>query len=290
MANGENINQIKEKDEVLVALARSYLSEKVADYEQQPAFIIESYTVPNGLNTLNDIYFRLLISATNRAGMNGVQNLDQIQDEQLSERLRDVFYEYYPQYVLNNYNNFEEIAEAVQAIGFINAEENRKKFCKTAFDGANFLADFPDVGHFREWCNQFDDDVRARAGLALIIKSEIREYGFALACDFLKEIGFVNFGKPDRHIVKICRDLKLAEFRNIRNDDRVLYDVFKTITRISDNCENGITPFAVDRLLWLTGSGYFFNHRNSIGNNGIIPTSTEEFINYAREQNPELFG
>ena len=39
--------------------------------------------------------------------------------------------------------------------------------------------------------------------MPLILAAEIEGIGYTLACDFLKELGFIEYGKPDVHVIEI---------------------------------------------------------------------------------------
>ncbi len=70
----------------------------------------------------------------------------------------------------------------------------------------------------------------------MLLDAEIFGYGFPLACDFLKEIGYVDYGKPDVHLKNIFCELGLVD----EGDD---YKVFKTFGngRVTDNCKYNIS-------------------------------------------------
>jgi hypothetical protein len=128
---------------------------------------------------------------------------------------------------------------------------------------------------FIDWVRVFDADDRKRVALPMLLSQEIDGFGFALACDFLKELGFLNFAKPDVHVKAIVRDLGLSA--PTAND----YAVFKAVVRIASNC--GETPYAVDKLFWLVGSGRFYDHPQ-MGKNGRIRTDRAGFIRSARRR------
>ncbi len=98
---------------------------------------------------------------------------------------------------------------------------------------------------------------------------------FPLACDFLKELGYLNYGKPDVHI----RDIFSAT--GLLSEKSSNYQVLKAITRVSENVEE--TPYNVDKLFWLIGSGYFYNH-TEIGNQGRTKRLKDSFIEYMKEK------
>jgi len=114
-------------------------------------------------------------------------------------------------------------------------------------------------------------DDRARPALPMLIALEIEGVGFPLACDFLKENGYRNFAKPDVHIKDIFTRLGLARSRND-------YEVFSSVVRVALNV--GETPYCVDKLFWLIGSGNFYDHPH-IGEDGRIGNNKEQFYEFA---------
>ncbi len=131
------------------------------------------------------------------------------------------------------------------------------------------MGQFKSGPDFLAWVKTFDDDSRKRAALPLLLSKEIDGFGFALSCDFLKELGFLNFAKPDVHVKAITKGLKLSI--ETAND----YAVFKDVVRIAAHCDK--TPYDVDKLFWLVGSGRFYLHP-SIGH---VATDRDGFIQKA---------
>jgi thermostable 8-oxoguanine DNA glycosylase len=108
-----------------------------------------------------------------------------------------------------------------------------------------------------------------------LVSQEVRGLGFALACDYLKELGYVNFAKPDVHLRDIFCRLGLC---TTEADD---YTLFKAIVRIAKHAE--VPAYRVDKLFWLIGNGNFYEH-STIGKNGKIGSHKEEFIASVLEQ------
>ena len=148
-------------------------------------------------------------------------------------------------------------------------------YCQTILSAAQFMVQFPTVDDFYQWVDFFDHDDRARAALPLLLDREIDGFGFALACDFLKELGYINFAKPDVHLRDIFVGLKLC---SEKADD---YEVFKAVVRVAKNA--GVTPYNADKLFWLVGSGYFYDDEH-IGEKGRIGSRKSDFIAYAQGQ------
>jgi hypothetical protein len=80
------------------------------------------------------------------------------------------------------------------------------------------------------------------------MSEEIFGYGFSLACDFLKELGFTNYVKPDVHLIDI--------FSGVGLSSKHVLDVFQTASQIAHDVNE--TPYAVDKAFWLIGSGKLY--------------------------------
>jgi hypothetical protein len=137
------------------------------------------------------------------------------------------------------------------------------------------MAQFSSADEFYRWVDFFDTDARARPALPMLLDHEIEGFGFALACDFLKELGYVNFAKPDVHLRDIFVGLGLCLSK--AGD----YHVFKAIIRVAKNAQ--VTPYNADKLFWLIGSGFFYDDP-SIGDQGKIGSHKAEFVSWAKER------
>jgi thermostable 8-oxoguanine DNA glycosylase len=222
--------------------------------------------------TIPELYKRLLVSAQNanmKAGViggsiGGVENLGK------------VLYDFNPANVVERFGNspeslLEEIIVKLKPRGEIRKTERSlwPQYCKTIISAAKFFQQFNEAKDFYQWANHLYDDKRSIAALPMIIKEEIDGIGYPLACDFLKEMGFTNYGKPDVHVVEIFEGIGLCK----KNSNP--YEVQKVIVSIAESV--GVSPYNVDKLFWLIGSGKFYNHPN-IGNGGMIGRNKEKFI------------
>lgn len=145
-------------------------------------------------------------------------------------------------------------------------------YCRSILSAARFITQFASADDFYQWVGLFDGDDRSRAGLPLVIQQEVYGIGFALACDFLKELGYVNYAKPDVHIWDLFTGLGLSD--GAASD----YELLRAIVRVAKHA--GQTPYAVDKLFWLIGSGTFYDDPQ-IGNNGSIGRHKDQFIAFA---------
>lgn len=102
--------------------------------------------------------------------------------------------------------------------------------------------------------------------------SRLLKNRYSWPCDFLKELEYTNFPKPDVHLREIFTALKLC------HDQANDYQLFVAIIRMANNAN--ATPYAVDKVFWLIGSGFFYTD-TTIGSNGHIDSLRKEFIESA---------
>jgi hypothetical protein len=79
--------------------------------------------------------------------------------------------------------------------------------------------------------------------------------GFPLGCDWLKEMGYGDYGKPDTHTIDILCGTGVARSRDN-------YHVLKTMVKMAR--VNDEKPAVVDRLLWFIGSGKYVDENVKI--------------------------
>ena len=118
------------------------------------------------------------------------------------------------------------------------------RWSNSVVDSATFVCEFSDI-------HEFDDYVKNSHNIEDVpftISRKIRGIGFALACDTLKELGYKEYIKPDVHLKDIFEELGLCDRDDIR--------VFNTAMDIAKSCD--ITPYQLDKTLWLTCSGNYY--------------------------------
>jgi hypothetical protein len=232
-------------------------------------------------DSLNGIYERMLESLQNRGmrskviggSIGGVHELGKVLvDFQPSEVVK--------KYADGSETLLRDIVNQLHPIGQIRGGIRSvwPQFCRGCLSGAKFLAQFSSHDDFYAWVDFFDGDERARLALPLLLSVEIQGFGFALACDFLKELGFTNFGKPDVHLRDIFSGIGLCPQGS--SD----YALFTAISRVSANVgRTEVTPYYVDKIFWLIGSGNFYDDP-LVGNHGRVATNKWEFIDSAKHQ------
>jgi hypothetical protein len=267
----------QERDKKIYSLAKEFiLGRNIPDVDET---ILAKYFQPTTPRTqgtsIAEIYLRMLESAQNanmKAGVVGGAIGGVI-------KLGPTLCDFDPVGVLKRYTTWESVFDQIKAEVKPRGKmlrTNRSiwpKYCQTILSAATFLDQFASVGDFYNWLDVFEKDYRSRAALPLLLSQEISGYGYALACDFLKEIGYVNFGKPDVHIREIFVALELCP--ESAND----YHLLKAVVRVANN--SGVTPYNADKLFWLVGSGYFYLDPH-IGNNGRTGSCKREFIRHVK--------
>lgn len=268
----------KDRDQQIYQLANEYLLKlNILGIDQA---LLEKYqTLPTKIgkpNSLNDIYRDLLIAAQT-ANMKPAVIGGAIGD---FTRLGLVLGDFDPTYVHDQYGAdwellLDTIEQELQPRGQIRRTSRSiwPSFCRTILTGASFMLQFDNADDFYQWADFFDRDDRARPALPMLLQAEIHGLGFPLACDFLKELGYLNFGKPDVHIRDIFTGLQLCPPKPSN------YDLFKALIRVAKNVAQ--TPYAVDKIFWLIGSGFFYMDTH-IGNHGRIGRQKQAFITFVQ--------
>jgi len=192
------------------------------------------------------------------------------------ETLTPILSNFDPHKILSTYGRnwnklLDEVEKRIKPKGKIRRTSRSiwPQYCRSILSGASFLVQFKSATDFFQWVDFFDSDSRARPSLPLLLSREIDGFGFALACDFLKEMGYVGFPKPDVHLRDIFRGVGLCDKPQ---DD---YTLFKSIVRLAANAK--VTPYNADKVFWLIGSGYFYADPH-IGKKGRIGSHKKEFI------------
>ena len=82
--------------------------------------------------------------------------------------------------------------------------------------------------------------------------------GFAIACNWLKELGYVNYPKPDVHMKDICQALGLI------NGKRTDIDCFEAMVKVARECN--VEPYKLDKVWWLICSGNYYRYNIRLSN------------------------
>lgn len=219
------------------------------------------------LSDMAAIYLKLLQSLSNRQGM--PKSIGDVR------RLSEVLCGFIPYDVVLQYEDnwqklFDKIMKNVKPASRMDISVPQNYwvvFCKGSIDAANFLSKFNDGKEFISSIRQFAESELFVAGLPKVLEMEITGLGFPLACDFLKEAGWPQYAKADTHTKKLLKAVGLSDGSD--------YGTFKAMLQIARYIDE--TPYRVDKVLWLIGSGKLYNK------NLKIASSREEFLDYYRQ-------
>jgi len=226
------------------------------------------YLIAPAPESLEAVYVQLLESLKNRKGMpKTIGPLDP---------LSPVLFAFSPQKTNEHYAGdwqvlFRRIREKVSTPGPMRKKRPQSYwviFCKGALDGAAWLAELGDVRAFRSYVDGLMDGGLRSLRAPKTISRKIHGFGLALACDFLKESGWSQYAKPDVHTTSILNELGLCD----GSDEatlKVIIDLAEVI---------GQTPFAVDKALWLVGSGWLYDHDEK------FKTDRREFVQLVNQR------
>jgi hypothetical protein len=223
-------------DYLVSKVGQSTLEEKLNHYRYHKA------------ETMGDLFWYLINSLTNKVGMRAT-----IGDVDV---LGDYLFNFDPYQCHEHYQDnweklFKEIQDNYKPPGPMKIKNKNSYwviFCKGILSGAEFLSQFESYDAFDNFVNGFAFNDLSIAALPILLDQEIYGMGFPIACDWLKEIGYSNYCKPDTHTIDILFETGVASSQGN-------YDIFKTMVRMGR--VNNEPPAVIDRLLWFIGSGKY---------------------------------
>lgn len=224
-----------------------------------PEILDRHLSPPVRPESLAGVYQNLLHSAQNRrnlprliGGSEGIAKLAETLCEFVPEAVRDKYSESGGERLLDDL----AIAHPHDRLLNRSPQSQWRMFAHAILSGAEFLSGFCGADVFYLFVSSYDQDIQSRALLASLLSRRLHGFGFALACDFLKETGYVNCGKPDTRIEAIFSALELAA---CDDDHTVVY----ALSHLAMNA--GITTYSADKLLWLVSVGWFEHDDIDVG-------------------------
>jgi hypothetical protein len=155
--------------------------------------------------------------------------------------------------VLNKYNP-ESLLSAFSSVFPIKNIESKsntwRQFSISLIDGARFLSSFTSYEDFDGFIKMFSKNSYTKEALPLMLGKEIHGMGLALACDWLKELGYLDYPKPDLHLIDVFYRTGLA--------DNNPWSCFKATIKAAE--EGNMTPYALDKIIWLICTGNYYRY------------------------------
>ena len=211
--------------------------------------------------SMEDVFWHLLQSLCNKRGMPAtIGDID---------TLEPYLFDFVPGNTKQCYGDdwkrlFRTIQENHTPPGPMNIKNENSYwviFCKGILSGAGFLSRFESFDAFDGFVASFNGNEISRAALPILLEHEIYGVGFALACDWLKECGYNQYGKPDVHTQGILFRAGILD-----HDDQ--YECFKTMSKIGSMM--GQPTAVVDKVLWWIGSGKYVDNGEKVTRQGRI--------------------
>lgn len=253
--------------------ARNYLLESYKSYGITKEILDDQIAFPEQEKpkTKNKLFYKMIDHAQNRQGMpNAIGDIN---------KLAPYLENFDAGAVLKKYRDWEILFDTLKR-EYHDAPGRMEKgnphnywviYCKSIISIAKFVRRFATMGDFDSYVSRFITNTPdTQLALPLILKEEIFGYQFALACDFVKENIWPEFVKPDVHIRAIFIGTGMSAADS--SDYRVFRDVIDYAASI------GQSPYSVDKLFWLIGSGKFYRA-------GIkVPPKREKFIDHINQE------
>jgi hypothetical protein len=261
----------------IYSIAKSFLVENVRLRTgcRKPDVIVNAYLDPvvGDLN-LAQLNRRLLSSAQNTGRLSKI-----IGGKKGLELIRPHLFGFDPKRITSRFDNrsddlFAHLKDKLQ-LNDINEDSTGSwpKYCRTILSSAKFLNEFGDADEFFKWARSIYRNKHSLDALPMLLESKVYGIGYALACDFLKELTFTKYGKPDIHMCDI--------FHGIGLSDR---DVYRVQKEIFDQAKAAkVSAYNVDKVFWLIGSGNLYKHKK-LGKNGNIGRMKNKFVKYFNDQ------
>lgn len=256
--------------------AFSFLEKKLSQNDVDgPRIVIEKHLAPQKPKdevTFNAIMERMLDSWKNAQSKAKVIGELKVLRAALFELDKDQILKFYSESCQKSVDNFLDHIEkhTGKKISYRGPRSHWPQFVKGVVSISKFLSVFDTPQEFVDWVEKFYIEKETRGALPFVLASEIHGFGYALACDFLKEFGYVKFAKPDVHLHDIIKGCDLCY------SDAKDYVVHNKIIELAENAEK--TPYAFDKVIWLIGSGKFYLEKNERGEELTIGNNKNEFI------------
>lgn len=252
----------KEKMVFIYENAKSYLN-NICLNDISKDELNKYFNIKKSFKTKNDILYRLLLSLQNRQMSTNVIGLAK---EDRLEIFKSILFNFDDKKILKHYNEETLLEKFNENFTIKNIESKNnlwRLYSKSVISASEFVNKFKDAKDFNNFVNRFNYNEMSIAALPMLLEKEIVGLGFPLACDFLKELGFSEYPKPDVHIKDIFVAFDLCD-----NND---YSAYKAVIEMANVVKD--TPYNVDKIFWLISSGNFYLHNINIGRH------KEDFIN-----------
>ncbi len=227
---------------------------------------------PKGINGEDGLFYKMLVSLSNRQGFSNFIGKDTLKES------KDILFEYdanktYKEYKDNENLLIKRLKKVSGKKLIVGKGHVGSQYADGVISIAEFVKRFETIEEFDSFVSSFSKDY---AALPALLSMEIKGYGFALACDALKESGYKQYGKPDVHLKEIFAGIGLIDEKNDLK-------TFRMIQKIAEAAN--VEPAVVDKVFWIVGSGKYNRYNDEYKGDGIIEVDRQrdEFIKHVNE-------
>lgn len=237
------------KHKFVFKLAQEFLDKIIAEQPGLNNSVLRKHLQHESkFENIKDAAGRLFLSLTNRDRMFSVIGFKLKEDQ-----IKKILFDYNPNKILSFYKDPNALLQVFRKrFNLQNAMGERslwRKFTEGIISGSQFMTSFRDKKNFDDFIKNFAFNKYTKAALPMLLSKEIKGFGFALSCDFLKELGYRDYPKPDRHLIEIFYNLGLSETEEP-------CDVYKSIIEMAVVVKED--AYTVDKIFWLLSSGNFY--------------------------------
>ena len=212
--------------------------------------LYKNYLATPKIETLNDMMRQCTISLQNRQRVT-----NSIKFDKKETVLKIILHNFDPHNICKEYSSGNEIFQKFElAFGdtFNNSQNTWKKYADYIYSAAIFLHQFDDLNAFKDFIESFSANTYTKIALPLLLAEEIEGFGFALACDCLKESGLIDCPKPDVHIIEIIKKTGkhiLNNFDEVTKQKKEQYYAYRIVIEMANGI--GCTAYELDKIFWL---------------------------------------
>lgn len=208
---------------------------------------LEKYFIPNNSDakSIEDVFLRFIISAQNYQAFPRIIKFDEREEE-----IRDILHNYDLSVIKRmDYDYLYQIFRKRFNVTSADTKMNTwYKWSRSIIDSAKFLSDFDTYEDFNDFVLLFSKEERTSIALPLLLSTKIHGIGFALSCDTLKELGYVDYPKPDVHLNEVFSEIGLSDGSD--------YSTFDAVRQMAKDVNK--SSYIVDKIFWLICSGYYY--------------------------------
>lgn len=121
------------------------------------------------------------------------------------------------------------------------------KFAENIITLVAYLSEFRDIDELYAVFEKAQS-VEEKINLINTVSAKVKWWGFAMASNWIKDMGMTEFCKPDQHVRAIINGI----YQTGENEKKI----FAKVIEIAKKCN--VSPFVLDRVLFLVGSGDFY--------------------------------